>query len=391
MEQKKINATVVYNRNYQAYHKSKCRYIINQGGARSSKTYSIIQFLISLCIERPNLRVTIARKTLPTLKSSALKDFKEILISLGLYHERQHNKTEQIFTFSNGSEVDFFGIDDGQKARGRKRDILYCNEANELTHDDFIQLNMRTKERVFIDYNPSDNQSWLYELLNEPESILVKSTYVDNNFLTDVERKTLEDLIKVDENYYKVYVLGERPLPHSRIYTHFKTYDLLPPINTTVYGLDFGYNHPSVLVECSFIKNQVYIKELFYQSNMTAVDIAEEMDRLNIPKDKTIYCDTARPEIIEELKRKGFRRSKGADKSVKSGIDKVKSMEIYVHIDSSNVIKESKLYSWKTKDENILDEPVKANDDAMDAIRYAIYTHLKGGAFNEFYTKIFRF
>ena len=146
-----INHTNVFSKNLNEYESGK-RFIINQGGSRSSKTYSIVQLLIFLCLTKAGIKVSIVRKSFPSLRGSVLKDFLEIMEGLGLYSELLHNKTEQYYKFINGSMLEFFSIDNPQKVRGRKRDICYCNEANELDFEDFQQLSLRTNKCLFIDF-----------------------------------------------------------------------------------------------------------------------------------------------------------------------------------------------------------------------------------------------
>ena len=370
----KIQATKVFNNNFNAFNND-YRFIVNQGGSRSSKTYSIIQLLIVLCLKN-KLAISIVRQSFPSLRSSVMRDFFEILKDMKIYDESQHQKTEHIYRFKNGSVVEFFSTDSEQKIRGRKRDILYCNEGNELSFEVFNQLVLRTSGKVFIDFNPSDTEHWIYDLINQENTILIKSTYKDNPFLERSQVDYIENLINVDENYYKVYALGEKPTSQTRIYTHFKQYMDELILDDFCYGLDFGFNHPTALLQTSFIDNKVYVKELIYKSNLTTADLIREMNNLNLDKRKPFYCDSARPEVIEELRRSGY-NSKSADKQVKEGIDKVKSIEVFIHYESLNILKEYKLYSWKTDKERILDEPVKENDDALDALRYSIYSHHK--------------
>lgn len=382
-----IQHTVVFSRNLKAYENGK-RFICNQGGSRSSKTYSIIQLLIYLCLVTPKLQVSVVRKSFPALRGSVLRDFVEIMNELGLYDINNHNKTEQRYIFSNKSSIEFFSIDDSQKVRGRKRDICYCNEGNELTREDYLQLNMRTSKCLFIDFNPSDDEHYLYELMKEDNAILIKSTYLDNIYLSDDIKKEIANLINVDENYYKIYALGERPIPNTRIYTHFRQIESMPPVDDWCYGIDFGYNHPTCLLKISWSDGNVYVKEELYKSNLTSQDIITELNNLGIDKKKYCFADYARPEIIEDLRRAGF-NMKEAIKDVKEGIMSVKMSKIFVDKTSLNVWKEFKMYSWKTNKEQILDEPVKLYDDAMDALRYAIYTTEKKGRFDKKYVGFF--
>ena len=371
-----IQATKIFETNFNYYKDSKYRYLINQGGSRSSKTYSILQLIIVLCLS-DKLSISIVRQSFPSLRSSVMRDFIELLKDIKIYDESLHQKTEHIYRFRNGSSVEFFSTDSEQKIRGRKRDILYCNEGNELSFDVFNQLVLRTTGKVFIDFNPSDTEHWIYDLIKQDNSILIKSTYKDNPFLEAEQVDYIENLINVDENYYKVYALGEKPISESRIYSHFKQYNEDVNLRDYCYGLDFGFNHPCALIQTWFDGNKVYVKELIYKQKLTTADLIIEMKNLNLDRSKIIYCDSARPDIIEELRRNGFSKAQPSDKNVKQGIDKVKSMEVNIHFESINLWKEYKLYNWKVDKDRILDEPVKLFDDGLDAMRYAIYTHHK--------------
>jgi len=214
-----IKSTVIFEKNYNAISGDK-RFIINEGGSRSSKTYSLCQLMIIYCLQNNNKVVSVIRKTFPALRATVLRDFIEILKDIGLYKQEMHNKSEHIYTFANGSMVEFFSVDDEQKIRGRKRDIAWCNEANELYFDDFTQLNMRTEDKLIFDYNPSDSASWLYELPAE-DSVKIKSTYKDNPFLPESIKAQIEDLKRTDEALYQIYALGEKAISKSNIYSQW--------------------------------------------------------------------------------------------------------------------------------------------------------------------------
>jgi len=374
-----IEATPVFEQNYSAWNNPQFKTIINQGGSRSSKTYSIVQVLIIIALTKPNTQISIVRKSFPSLRGSVMRDWKEIMHALDVYEDKNHQKTEYIYNFPNGSTIEFFSLDDAQKVRGRKRDILYCNEANEIDLESWVQLKMRTTGKVFIDYNPSELEHWAYELINQPDSILIKSTYKDNPFLSKEQIKYIEDLIKVDEGYYKVYALGERMAPQALVYTHFVKYDNLPletEIMDRSYGIDIGFNHYTAFIEVVFATdNRLYIRELFYEAGKTAEDIVNLVSQSNYDRTKMIYVDSARPDIIESLRRKGIRASL-SDKRVKEGIDFIKSKQVLIYINSENLWRESKMYSWvEKKDGTITDEIVKKWDDGLDAMRYAAFTH----------------
>jgi phage terminase large subunit len=391
------NWDILYERNNK---RNDVKFIINQGGTSSGKTIAILQCAIVFALTHRGSSVSICRISLPILKRSVIRDFVNLLKDMDMYYESDHNKTEQIYTFKNGSYVEFVACIEEDKLKGPRRDLLILNECTELSKGMFLQLAMRTRGVIMMDFNPEDNDHWIYEVINEPNAILIKSTYKDNPFLTESNIKFIEDMIKVDDNYYKTYVLGERPTSNCRIYSHFRQSDEIPmEINKDgdevvcdkyCYGLDFGYNHPTVLVKTTFVGNAVYIREEIYRSNLTAVDLIDLMNDFGINKSKYIYCDSSRPEIIEELNRSGYKYAKGADKNVKAGIDKVKSHEIIIHNDSLNIWKEYKKYNWKMDGERILDEPAKIYDDAMDAIRYAIHSHIKVKKFTPIYANIYK-
>jgi phage terminase large subunit len=243
-----IKSTVIFEKNYEALNDPGIRFVINEGGSRSSKTYSLCQLVIIYCLQNNHKVVSVIRKTFPALRATVLRDFIEILKELNIYSVEAHNKSEHIYTFPNGSIVEFFSVDDEQKIRGRKRDIAWCNEANELYFDDFTQLNMRTESKLIFDYNPSESTSWLYELPQE-ESIMIKSTYKDNPFLPQSIRSQIEDLKRTDEALYQIYALGEKAISKSNIYSQW-TFVAHRPARFVkyVYGLDFGYNHPTALM-----------------------------------------------------------------------------------------------------------------------------------------------
>lgn len=364
-----LNATQVFSWNWEALTSEK-RFIINQGGSRSSKTYSLCQLLTVWCLQNPNKVVSIVRKTFPALRATVMRDFFEVLKDLNLYEKSSHNMSENIYRFPNGSLVEFFSIDDEQKVRGRKRDIGWCNEANELWFEDFQQLNMRTEYKLIFDYNPSDSSSWLYELPKD-ESVLIKSTYKDNPFLPESIKRQIEDLKRTDEALYQIYALGEKAISKTNI---FNTWEFIPKrperFTNFVYGLDFGYNHPTALMRVYWHDGDIYIEPVIYESYLTTSELIERFKQLNIEPNTDILADYSRPEIIAEMQNAGFNVN-NANKNVKSGINAVKTFKVYCQEDD-NLKKEYNNYKWKKVGDNITDEPVKLYDDAMDAVRYAV-------------------
>lgn len=364
----KIRATEVFDWNYNALNSDK-RFIINQGGSRSSKTYSLCQLVIVWCLQNPNKVVSIVRKTFPALRATVMRDFFEVLKDLELYEKANHNMSENIYRFDNGSIVEFFSVDDEQKIRGRKRDIGWCNEANELWFDDFQQLNMRTESKLIFDYNPSESSGWLYEL-PEAESVLIKSTYKDNPFLPESIKRQIEDLKRTDEALYQIYALGEKAVSKSNIYTNWTFVQHRPSKFTQyVYGLDFGFNHPTALIRVYWHEKDIYIEPVIYESYLTTSDLIERFNNLGIDKSIDILADYSRPEIIAEMQIAGYNVN-NANKVVKKGIDNVKTFGVMCQ-DDPRMKREYDNYKWKKIGDTITDEPVKLFDDAMDAIRYA--------------------
>jgi phage terminase large subunit len=374
-----LKSTIIFQKNHQALQGPE-RFIVNEGGSRSSKTYSLCQLVIVYCLQNKGKVVSIIRKTFPALRATVLRDFTEILKDLGIYSLEAHNKSEQIYTFPNGSMVEFFSVDDEQKIRGRKRDIAWCNEANELYFDDFTQLNMRTEHKLIFDYNPSDNSSWLYELPPD-DTVLIRSTYKDNPFLPQSIRNQIEDLKRTDEALYQIYALGQKAVSKSNIYSNWTFMTHRPARFTSyVYGLDFGYNHPTALMRVYWHERDIFIEPVIYESYLTTTMLIEKMRQLNIEKEVTILADYARPEIIAEMVNSGYDVI-NANKVVKKGIDYVKTFGVYC-MENKEIKREYDNYKWKKIGDHITDEPVKLFDDAMDAVRYAV-TYIKDEYFTD--------
>jgi phage terminase large subunit len=373
-----IKSTIIFEKNYEAIAGDK-RFIINEGGSRSSKTYSLCQLMIIYCLQNNNKVVSVIRKTFPALRATVLRDFIEILKDIGLYKQEAHNKSEHIYTFANGSMIEFFSVDNEQKIRGRKRDIAWLNEANELYFDDYTQINMRTEDKLIFDYNPSDSASWLYELPKD-ESTLIKSTYRDNPFLPDSIKAQIEDLKRTDEALYQIYALGEKAVSKSNIYSNWSFVTHRPSrFVKYVYGIDFGYNHPTALIRVYYCDNDIYIEPVIYESYLTTTMLIEKLGTLGIEQSVTILADYSRPEIIQEMNIAGY-DVQNANKVVKKGIDNLKTFGVICQDDKA-IRREYENYKWKKIGDQILDEPVKLFDDAMDAIRYAT-THIR----QEYYT-----
>ena len=352
-----------------------------RGGTRSGKTYNILIWWIILLLGVRGKVLTIARQTLPALRASAMRDFFEILNALELYDESKHNKTSNEYNL-NGNIVEFIGLTESKRVRGRKRNFLYVNEANETELESFRQLLFRTTEKIVLDYNPSEAFSWIYDDVETRDDCdLLVTTYLDNPFLEAALVAEIERLKDADEDYWKVYGKGEISSGSARIFSHWRTVKTIPQGDVKVYGLDFGYNKPSALLEITYDDAVLFWRELLYQTKLTTSDLIERFksfpelwdEEKACARDVEIIADSAEPKTIEEIARAGF-QIKPAYKDVKDTIDFIKSRPLRIDENSPNLLREIKKYSWKKdKNEKVLDEVVKFDDHLMDAGRYGSY------------------
>lgn len=348
------------------------RIIANQGGTRSTKTYSVTDVLISIAFTTRK-SISITSVSLPHLKKGVIRDWRELMETKGEYNPGKHNMTDQLYEYPLGGYIEFFSVDDAKRVRGPGRDILFVNEANLLTLDTWRQLVLRTKETIIIDWNPADEFHWIYdEVLPRQDCKFIQSTYKDNPFLSKAQINEIERLKDIDENFWKVYGLGERGTSQSTVYQGFQLYDKCQ-YDDHCFGLDFGFTHPNALVKCTLNEQELYFEQFLYQSQLTTADLIQIIKP--IVKHKYVWCDSARPEIIQDLVNAGINAypTKKYEGSVKDGIDFIRSHAIFVHRDSIDFQKEMRGYKWKIKPTTGLpiDEPVKAFDDLMDAARYA--------------------
>jgi phage terminase large subunit len=372
-----INLEVTKNF-YRTYNSEK-RFVLHCGSARSGKTYAIIQYLIIKALEAEEpIIISIVRKTLPSIKKSVLRDFKEVMEALGLFNDEQFNKTDLIYKFNNDSIIEFFSVDQSQKYKGLKRDYLFINEATELSFEEFSQLNMRTIEKSILDWNPSGDCIGDILVEKRPEECdYYHSTYKDNPFLEQTIIDELEALKDIDYDLYRIYALGEKGRSLELIYPKYELVDEIPEeAKFLAIGLDYGYsNDPTAIVEIFKLDNNLYINELCYETQMTNADISNTLVSLDVPKNTILVAESSEPKSNEELKRLGWKSllptTKGKD-SIMNGIDIIKRHNIFVTSDSLNVINEFKRYKWKTNPTtgDIINVPIDRFNHAMDAIRY---------------------
>lgn len=349
-----------------------------QGGTSAGKTYSILLYLIYYSLNR-ELLISVVAESIPVLKRGAYKDFIDIITSLNLYDEKNHNKTDRTYKI-NDSTFEFFSADDSTKLRGSRRDILFINEANNVSFEAYQELNVRTKKFTFLDYNPSAPFYAHTELIgNEGVDFLIV-TYKDNEFLNEKIVKEIESWEQkaATSDYYanrwKVMGLGQLGIQSGAIYNDWKEIDSLPE-NAELLGsgLDFGFtNDPSALVSVYRYDGEIIVDEVIYQKGLLNSQLAALIKSSN-SKNGVIYADSAEPKSIAELKYYGLTVLpvvKGKD-SITYGIGLIQEQPFKVTSRSINLIKELQNYIWmKDKDGKQLSVPIDTYNHILDGLRY---------------------
>lgn len=347
-----------------------------QGGTSASKTISILQYLIVLCQTDTTPKLTsIVSESLPHLKKGAIRDFKNIMKEHNYWKDDCWHDTDKIYTFETGSQIEFFGADQAEKLRGGRRDRGFMNEANNMSLEAFDEFEVRTKEFVFLDWNPTNEFYFYTDILNKREDVdHIILTYKDNEacppeIVDSIERR------RSRESWFKVYGLGQLGVVEGRIYSNWQEIDEIPhEARLERYGLDFGWHPDPVGIVAVYYYNGGYIlDQVAYQLEMSNREIAETLK--NLPR-ALIVADSAEPKSIAEVKMYGLNivpTVKGAD-SVRHGIKAVQDEKISVTKRSVDLLKEYRNYLWAVdKDGKVLPGvPEDGNDHLLDATRYAI-------------------
>jgi phage terminase large subunit len=386
-QQSNIEVTRIFIEN----RTSEQKVLVNRGGARSSKSYSIIQLLVDNFFSLDGRQILIGRKTSPALRRSCYRDVIRYLRKLGVYDLVHENKSEMALYYKE-SLIQFVGLDDPDKIKSTEWNDIFMEEANEFDYNDYMVLKTRlsapdhgVRNKLFMAFNPEDTFHWIKERvidLGDRDCREIHSSYKDNPFLSDDYVQELIKLEEQDYNYYRIYGLGEWGKLDHLIYGNWDLVGGVPENpDEWFYGLDFGFNAPSALIKITLKDEEVWEEELLYETGLTNTDLIERMKELIPPRDRTnryIFCDAAEPDRIEEIQAAGF-TAIAAEKKVKEGIDMVQRQKIHIVNDSVNLIKEKRSYSWKQDKRNnqIIDDPVKFNDHLMDAERYAMFTYFK--------------
>ena len=369
-----MKTSVVFKANY----KSTADVVVNQGGTSSGKTYAILQVLFAKAASQ-TCTITVVGQDIPNLKVGALRDAIDIHNGDDAIKQQVvfYNRSDRVFTFKNGSIIEFNSYDNEQDAKSGKRDYLFINEANGINYNVYEQLSLRTRKQVFIDYNP-DARFWVHEkIIPSPNSQLIISDHRHNPFLSDKIRQKIEALKEHDLDLWKVYARGMTGRIEGLVLRKwYITNEDFEDKKLIGYGMDFGFsNDPSTLVEVRMQDGELWVKELIYDTGMTNTDISNRMDTLGISRSSLIVADSSEPKSIEELRRNRWTIDgvkKGSD-SIMFGINLLKGYKINVHSSSKNLIKELEQYKWKEdRAGNSLNVPIDNYNHAIDAMRYLI-------------------
>jgi phage terminase large subunit len=343
------------------------------GGSRSGKTFACLQYLIVEGLKE-KLDITIVRKTVPSLKRTVMKDFKEILTGLGIWNESEFNVSDRTYKFDNGTTFLFLNTDDPEKLRGVKSNILFIDESTEVDEESFFQLSIRTTGKIMLAYNPTCSPfHWLRQMDNCDRFV---TTYKDNPYLPKETIRAIEDLERTNPKKWTIYGKGEYAANDKAIY-QFEVVDEVQG-EWVGFGLDWGWNDPLAMVAVFRNGDNLYIDEVIYESQLPIGELIKKLRVIGIEKDE-IWCDSSEPRNIEELYRSGFNARgvvKGPD-SRKFGIGVLQNYKLHITKRSQNIINEMYGYEYVTdKYGYVTDTPQDGFDHTLDALRYVAMSKL---------------
>jgi len=358
----------------------KKRIKIIQGGTSAGKTYGILPILIDKASKKAGLEISVVSESIPHLRRGALKDFIKIMQETNRWIAPNYNKSFLKYTFANGSYIEFFSVEQPDKLRGARRNILYVNEANNIPFEAYQQLSIRTSDEVYLDYNPTHEFYAHTELIPDNDSDFIILTYKDNEGLSDSIVKEIEKAkdkgltSKYWANWWNVYGLGLVGSLEGVVFQNWEQIRAVPgDAKILGYGMDFGYtNDPTTLIACYKLDNELIFDEVIYRTGLLNSDIKDLMNNHNVGHN-VVYADSAEPKSIAELKRYGFYikpTDKGRD-SINYGINILQQYNFKVTKRSTNLIKELRSYTWDTsKTGERLNKPIDAFNHGIDAMRY---------------------
>jgi phage terminase large subunit len=351
------------------------------GGTSASKTISIILLLIDYAQSTEGKIISIVSESMPHLKKGAMRDFLGIMQAHGYFKKDRWNKTDSVYTFEGNSIIEFFSVESWEKVKGARRHVLFINEANHIDYNSYTQMEVRTKEVIWLDYNP-ENEFWYYtDIKGVVDHDFITLTYTDNEALDSRIIQSIESR-KSNKNWWLVYGLGQLGEVESRIYTGWEIISEIPhEARLQKYGLDFGYsNDPTAIVGIYYYNGGYILDEVAYQPGLKNREIGEILKTL---PQAIVVADSAEPKSIDEIKDYGFRNifpSTKGQGSVMQGITYVQDQRISVTSRSVNLIKEYRNYLWQTdKEGKIINDPQEFMCHALDAVRYGFDVFQKRG------------
>lgn len=395
-------------------------HLVMQGGTRSGKTFATVQWLWLQLEEFSGFKASIIRQSRPVLKATVFKDFEEVGFSIGKFSDKYLNKTDLEYTY-RGNTLDFFGAEDEEKLRGRKRDLAYINEAPELNFEAVNQILFRT-DKVIYDFNPSYPDSWMYDkVMTREDCAYIKTTYLDNPFLSKGIIANIENLKNTSPEEYLVYAQGERANLQGVIFKMWQP--MLAedfPKDAKIVIIDWGFDpDPTAIIRADVKGNMMQVKELLYRTELDTIDIAIQLYFKGISNDldkNIVIADSAGKQAISEL-RNGWQdigREFVAEKAAKMGLEfkndlhferlmeyladgiyvyaiskppgsildgirKLNQYYIFVTKNSHNIWEEKSKYRWKVDKttNSTLPIPAKSADHLMDCMRYLALAHNK--------------
>lgn len=354
--------------------------VINKGGTRSGKTWSLLQLCVWLITNKRDIMVSVVGETMPFLKRGTMRDFKVMLGDS--WQPEWWNATDKVYTIpTTRSSIEFFSADNEGKVHGSARDYLFVNECYFIPYDIYRQLAVRTRKAILLDYNPRSS-FWVDDkLLGKDGVALIHSTYKDNPHLTQMQIDMIESN-KGDENWWRVYGLGENGSVEGLVYKSFNIVASIPAVvKRQFYAIDFGFtNDPTAIIRVSLSGGELWVEELAYRTGMLNKDIANVLTEAGAARGSNIVADSAEPKSIAEinaLTNLNIRPTAKGAGSIVAGINAVQSYKLNVTQNSLGIIDELRNYAWK-RDMNggYINVPVDKFNHALDALRYGVTTFM---------------
>ena len=388
---RRIDLKTEINSAYHAAINDWSRFLILYGGSGSGKSWAAAQKCLIRTMQEGRSKIVCTRKVARTIKNSVFALLLDIIDGWRLRHLFDVNLSDKHLTYiPNGNQILTLGMDDAEKVKSIQGVTSFWHEeTTELSMHDLIQLDLRLRGETdyyfqhILTFNPVSRMHWLKRHFfdsEQPDVSILKTTYVDNPHVGEAYAARLEGLFDIDKGYHSIYALGEWGSLEGLIYKPFIMGPYPPEMEETIYGIDIGFRNPLVVIECGVADREVYLTERLYETGMASEAFGQWLESSGISKRACIYVDSASPDRIAEMRAWGYNAypaHKGPG-SVHAGIVFCRGLKLHSHPDNVNLNAEAETYKWREdKDGNPLDEPVKERDHAMDAMRYAIYTHYR--------------